>query len=175
MRFVNTRADGAGRVERFASAKDFETWATEEGLLDATAIVSDSDASAARELRDALVTVFLAHSQTPGVNDDEVNDAHRYLRHAGMRYPLAALITTQGAQLLPAAAGVSRALGMILARVTMLAQQGDWTRIKACSNPPCHAGFVDRTRNRSARYCSPGCGSQVSMRAFRQRQRRGSS
>ncbi|MFE3700405.1 CGNR zinc finger domain-containing protein [Nocardia tengchongensis] len=48
-------------------------------------------------------------------------------------------------------------------------------RIKACCNPPCHFGFIDRTRNRAARYCSPGCGSQVSMRALRQRRKQADS
>lgn len=61
--------------------------------------------------------------------------------------------------------------GSVLAAATEVAQQGDWVRIKACCNPPCHFGFTDRTRNRTARYCSPGCASQSSMRAYRLRKK----
>lgn len=61
--------------------------------------------------------------------------------------------------------------GTVLAAATEVAQHGDWARIKACCNSPCHFGFFGRTRNRAARYCSPGCGSQASMRAYRRRKR----
>lgn len=43
--------------------------------------------------------------------------------------------------------------------------------VKACRNQPCHFGFFDRTRNSSAGFCSPGCSSQASMRAYRQRKK----
>ena len=171
LRFVNTRADGAGNTEVFGTAMGFADWAVEQDLLTTDTVVTDSDAAAARELRDALVTVFLAHAGDPAVDDARIADAERYLRQAGTRYPLTTVIATESAQLAAGSTGVPGALGAILAAVTEVARSGDWTRIKACCNPPCHFGFVDRTRNRAARFCSPGCGSQVSMRAYRQRQK----
>ncbi|MET8779331.1 CGNR zinc finger domain-containing protein [Nocardia sp. NPDC004654] len=175
LQFVNTRADGAGRVENFGTASGFADWAIEHGLLDAAIVVTDSDAAAARELRDALVTVLLTHSGDPDVGDAQVAEAERYLLQAGVRYPLTTVVTAETAQLVAGSTGVPGVLGAVLAAVTEMAQRGDWMRLKACCNPPCHFGFIDRTRNRAARYCSPGCGSQVSMRALRQRRKHASS
>lgn len=175
LQFVNTRADGAGHIEIFGTAAGFADWAVERDLLTTESVVTDSDAAAARELRDALVTVFLAHAGDPAVGDAQIADAEKYLRQAGARYPLTTVVTMRNAQLIAGATGVPGALGAILAAVTEAAHSGDWMRIKACCNPPCHFGFVDRTRNRAARYCSPGCGSQVSMRAYRQRQKQAAS
>jgi predicted RNA-binding Zn ribbon-like protein len=67
--------------------------------------------------------------------------------------------------------GVPAALGTVLAATVELAQSGEWGRIKACRNPPCHFGFFDRTRNSSAGFCSPSCRSQASMRAYRARRK----
>ncbi|APB00361.1 CGNR zinc finger domain-containing protein [Nocardia seriolae] len=175
LRFVNTRADGAGRVENFGTAAGFADWAIERDLLDAATVVTDSDAAAARELRDALVTTLLTHAGDPDIDDAQVVEAERYLRQAGVRYPLTTVVTARTAQLLAGSTGVPGVLGSVLAAVTETAQRGDWMRIKACCNPPCHFGFIDRTRNRAARYCSPGCGSQVSMRALRQRRKQADS
>ncbi|UFS96100.1 CGNR zinc finger domain-containing protein [Nocardia huaxiensis] len=169
--FVNTRADGAGGVEIFGAAAGFAEWAIERGLLDAATVVTDSDAAAARELRDALVTTLLTHAGDPDIDAAQLAEAERYLRQAGVRYPLTTVVTAQDAQLFAGSSGVPGVLGSVLAAVTETAQRGDWTRIKACCNPPCHFGFIDRTRNRAARFCSPGCGSQVSMRALRQRRK----
>ncbi|WP_245673607.1 CGNR zinc finger domain-containing protein [Nocardia lijiangensis] len=175
LQFVNTRADGAGRVEVFDTASGFADWAIEQGLLAATIVVTDSDAVAARELRDALVTMLLTHAGDSDIGDALVAEAERYLLQAGVRYPLATVVTAKTAQLLAGSSGVPGALSAVLAAVTETAQRGDWMRIKACCNPPCHFGFIDRTRNRTARYCSPGCGSQVSMRALRQRRKQAGS
>ncbi|WP_245568786.1 CGNR zinc finger domain-containing protein [Nocardia concava] len=169
--FVNTRADGTGRVEIFGTAAGFADWAIGEGLLDATTVVTDSDAVAARELREALVTTLLTHASDPEISEPQIAEAERYLRQAGVRYPLTTAITARTAQLFAGSTGVPGVLGTVLAAVTETAQRGDWPRIKACCNPPCHFGFIDRTRNRAARFCSPGCGSQVSMRALRQRRK----
>lgn len=169
--FVNTRADGAGRPECFATAAEFARWATGHDLLPSDTVVSDSDAAAARELRDALVTVLLAHADDPAVSEADLAAAEGYLRQAGARYPLQTILTADGARLTPEAGGVPGLFGSVLAAATEVAQHGEWARIKACCNPPCHFGFADRTRNRTARYCNPGCSSQASMRAYRLRKK----
>jgi predicted RNA-binding Zn ribbon-like protein len=171
LRFLNTRADAAGNVELFGTPADFTAWARRQDLLPPEAVVTESDAVAARELRDALVTVLLAHSGDKGVTDEQVAIAETHLAHASARYPLTGIVTAHGGRLAATSAGAPGVLGTVLAAVTRMALHDDWARFKACCNSPCHAGFVDRTRNRSARYCSPGCGSQASMRALRERRR----
>ncbi|MEU1532020.1 CGNR zinc finger domain-containing protein [Streptomyces fagopyri] len=169
--FLNTRANAAGDPEVFATPDGFADWARGENLPDAGTVVTESDAVAARELRDALVTVLLAHAGDRTLGDEEVADAEARLVQASVRYPLISLIGTGGARLTGASTGTPGILGTVVAAVTQLALHDDWARLKACCNPPCHTAFVDRTRNRAARYCSPACNSQVSMRALRERRR----
>ncbi|MFJ6940185.1 CGNR zinc finger domain-containing protein [Streptomyces sp. NPDC101132] len=183
--FVNTRADGSGRQEAFGDGDAFTAWLAESaasgafggpGALGEEAggiVATDADAAAARELRDALVTVLLAHSGDEEGRGESLERAERHLRRAGSLYPLATVVTAGGAELASPQAGVERVFGTVLAAVTTFAQSGDWGRVKACRNPPCHFGFFDRTRNGAGLYCSPGCGSQVSMRNYRRRQRPG--
>ncbi|MEV0533787.1 CGNR zinc finger domain-containing protein [Kitasatospora sp. NPDC050463] len=169
--FVNTRADGAGRRELFGNGDSFAAWLAEHDEFGGETVATDADAAAARELRDALVTLLLAHSGDEESLGEPLRDAERHLRRAGALYPLATVVTAGGVELASPQAGVPRVFGTVLAAVTTFAQTGDWGRIKACRNPPCHFGFFDRTRNGAGLYCSTGCGSQVSMRNYRRRQR----
>jgi predicted RNA-binding Zn ribbon-like protein len=171
LNFVNTRADAGGRVEQFGTGAALAEWAAEHDLLDGDTVVTDADAAAARELRDALVSVMLAHSGTPEADEDTVAQAERYLGQAGSRYPLTTVVTAGGVRVGSESRGVPGVLGGVLAAITDLGLSGAWDRVKACANPPCHLGFVDRTRNRAGRFCSSTCGSQASVRAHRARQR----
>ncbi|MFD5325153.1 CGNR zinc finger domain-containing protein [Streptomyces sp. NPDC127092] len=172
--FVNTRADGSGRREMFGDGAAFAAWLAERDEFGGETVVTDADAAVARELRDALVTLLLAHSGDEESLGEPLLRAERHLRRVGELYPLAAAVTADGVELTSPQAGVPRVFGTVLAAVTTFAQSGDWGRIKACRNPPCHFGFFDRTRNGAGLYCSTGCGSQVSMRKHRRRQRQGS-
>ncbi|MGW0886175.1 CGNR zinc finger domain-containing protein [Streptomyces sp. NPDC002671] len=172
--FVNTRADGSGRRELFGDGDSFAAWLAERDEFGGETAATDADAAVARELRDALVTVLLAHSGDEESLGEPLQRAERHLRRAGSLYPLATVVTASGVELASPQAGVPRVFGTVLAAVTTFAQSSDWRRIKACRNPPCHFGFFDRTRNGGGLYCSTGCGSQVSMRKHRQRQRQGS-
>ncbi|MGW2402127.1 CGNR zinc finger domain-containing protein [Kitasatospora sp. NPDC001664] len=173
--FVNTRADGGGSRELFADGDAFAAWLAEREDFDedfgGVAEPTDADAAVARELRDALVTLLLAHSGDPESQGEPLLCAERYLRSVGSLYPLAPVVTARGVELASPQTGVPRVFGTVLAAVTTAAQSGDWGRVKACLNPPCHFGFFDRTRNGGGLYCSTGCGSQVSMRKHRQRRR----
>lgn len=169
--FVNTRADGGGRQELFGDGHSFAAWLAEHDEFGGDAVATDADAATARELRDALATLLLAHSGDEESLGEPLGRAEQHLRRAGALYPLATVVTAGGVELASPQAGVPRVFGTVLAAVTTFAQTGDWGRIKACRNPPCHFGFFDRTRNGAGLYCSTGCGSQVSMRNYRQRQR----
>ncbi|MFI9331349.1 CGNR zinc finger domain-containing protein [Kitasatospora sp. NPDC052868] len=179
--FVNTRADGGGRQELFGDGRSFAAWLAEHGEFSGVdgvggvggeTVATDADAAAARELRDALVTLLLAHSGDEASLGEPLRHAEQHLRRAGALYPLATVVTAGGVELASPQTGVPSVFGTVLAAVTTFAQTGDWARIKACRNPPCHFGFFDRTRNGAGLYCSTGCGSQVSMRNYRRRQRR---
>ncbi|MFH9969021.1 CGNR zinc finger domain-containing protein [Streptomyces mirabilis] len=165
--FVNTRADGAGHIERFGSGADLLQWARERDLLDDGAAVTDFDVLAARELREALRTVLLSH--TDGQQTAALADAHERLRAASDRYPVRAVVAAGRVRLVPVAGGVPGLLGTVLAAAAETAHRDEWALVKACSSPKCLYAFRDRTRNHSGRYCSPRCGSRMSMQALRER------
>ncbi|MBG0817349.1 ABATE domain-containing protein [Planomonospora sp. ID82291] len=172
--FVNTRPID-GREERLADASTTARWLHATGLLHDGALVTEADAAAARELRQALVVVLLAHAGEPvgggpGESGTALEEAEAHLRRSGALYPLSPVVTAHDVRLVPAREGMPGAFGGLLAAVAELARDGTWTRVKACRNPPCHLGFYDRTRNCSAAYCSPRrCGAQVAMRSYRSR------
>ena len=48
-----------------------------------------------------------------------------------------------------------------------------WERLGRCAAAPCASVFVDRSRNRSRRYCSQLCADRVTQAAHRRRRREG--
>jgi predicted RNA-binding Zn ribbon-like protein len=171
--FANTHADAGDRVERFTDAEGLTTWLGEvawSGAVPART-VTDSDVVEARELRDALVTVLLSHSNDPATSDPAVRAAEAILERAGDRCPVAVRLSGAEARLGPGCGGVAGAFAGVLAAATELALSGQWARIKACRNEPCHFAFFDRSKNTSAGYCSTQCSSQASMRAYRARKK----
>src|SRR5690348_9272811 len=133
--FVNTRADEAGRRELFGDGDSFAAWLAEHDEFGGETVATDADAAAARELRDALVTLLLAHSGDEESRGEPLQHAERHLQRAGALYPLATVVTAGGVELASPQAGVPRVFGTVLAAVTTFAQTGNWGRIKACRNP----------------------------------------
>ena len=171
--FANTHADAGDRVERFTDAEGLTSWLGEVawgGAVPART-VTDSDVVEARELRDALVTVLLSHSHDAATSDAAVQAAEAILERAGDRCPVTARLSGAEARLGPGCGGVAGAFAGVLAAATELALSGQWARIKACRNEPCHFAFFDRSKNTSAGYCSTQCSSQASMRAYRARKK----
>ena len=174
LEFANTHADAGGRVERLRSAETLGTWLQEVDWFGATPeleVLTDADAAEVRQLRDALVTMLLAHGGDPDIPAEETRRAEALMRRAGQRYPVTMEVDGNGARLLPLHGGLPGTLARVLGAASELAFAGDWSRLKACRNEPCHFAFADRTRNTSAAYCSPQCASQASMRAYRARQK----
>jgi predicted RNA-binding Zn ribbon-like protein len=151
------------------SGTELTAWLTRYAGEPTVDRVDEVDVVAARDLRAALLTLLRAHSGCAA--DDEVAGAQGYLERIAARYPLVPRISAEGCTLAPAQTGVLGVFGAVLAAVTNLAYQGGWPRVKVCKNIGCHAAFFDKTRNSSGLYCSPACSSQVSMRAYRSRQR----
>jgi predicted RNA-binding Zn ribbon-like protein len=163
--FVNTHA--GGQAELLGDAAGLHAWLARAGY--GALEVGDADAASARELRDALQVVLLAHGDEATAG---LADAEQVLHRVAPRYPLASVVGAHAVTLVPVRDGLDGALGSLLADVAMLARSGAWERLRACRNAPCRLGFYDRTRNGSAMYHGPGCSSMASMRAYRARKRR---
>jgi hypothetical protein len=167
--FANTH-DHRGRVpERFADAAGLQDWLSARRPADDTIVVTPADVIEAREIRDALVTVLLTHTDAGEATEADLAGAEHALRRAAHRYPLEANITRDGAGLVSVQPGLAGVLGSTLAAVVELSQSGAWDRLKACRN--CHHAFTDQSRNWSATFCRAQCRSQAGMRAYRSRHR----
>ncbi|MFF7209761.1 CGNR zinc finger domain-containing protein [Streptomyces sp. NPDC008238] len=172
LRFLNTHASGPRQLpERFADAGSLQAWLREHGPDTGTTHVTEADAAGARELRDALITVLLAHAGDGNTTPEALAGAEEHLRGVAARYPLTTVVTAAGATLTSTQTGVPGLFGTVLASVTALAHAGVWDRLRACRHEPCHFCFFDRTRNSSAGYCGPRCASRASMRAYRRRRK----
>jgi predicted RNA-binding Zn ribbon-like protein len=75
-----------------------------------------------------------------------------------------------GSALAPEQGGVDLALAPIYDAVFCAMTEGTWQRLKACREDTCQWAFYDRSKNRSATWCSMEvCGNRNKARAFRER------
>lgn len=169
--FANTHADAGGRRERFADAAGVAAWWAEVGPGATPVEMTDADAAEVRAIRDALVTVLLAHAGDAGLGAGAVTQAEARLRQAASRCPIVAVVDRDGVTLEPTQDGVPGLVAHVLAATARLALAGAWNRVKACRNEPCHLAFHDTTRNHSRVFCSATCSTAVGMRAYRKRRR----
>jgi predicted RNA-binding Zn ribbon-like protein len=159
LRFVSTRPI-LHPGDDLADAASTSRWLLEDGLVDDEALVTEADASAARQLRAALVAVLKSHTGLEDAQEERTAAAH----------PLVPKIAADGARFVSAQGGMAGAVGAVLAdAATAALNEKDWRRFKACKNPTCYRGFHDNSRPSSAIYCSHSCASQVGMRAYRAR------
>jgi len=65
-------------------------------------------------------------------------------------------------------------LGPVVGAMADLLEDGDFSLIRQCENPPCTLWFYDRTKGHRRRWCSPAvCGNRAKVAAFRLRKRLG--
>jgi predicted RNA-binding Zn ribbon-like protein len=127
-----------------------------------------ADLRRATDLREALRAVMLANNG--GALDPVAIDV---LNGAAARGKVVAVFDDHASwRIQPAAGGVDRALGELLAAVFRAMSDGSWERVKACGNPDCHWAFYDSSKNHSGRWCDmASCGNRMKARAFRERAR----
>jgi predicted RNA-binding Zn ribbon-like protein len=164
--FVNT-VDVEEQTDDLSSAAALSDWLATRGLAPASLRATRTDLRRAIELREALRTVLLAHtdrSAVPAPAAETLDDAARRAR-------LELRFDEQGAAVLaPQAAGAAGALGQLLAIVHDAIAQGTWDRLKACRDHTCEWAFYDHTKNRSGTWCTMDvCGNRAKARAYRER------
>jgi predicted RNA-binding Zn ribbon-like protein len=168
-RFVNTRDIETGE-DGLRNAADLTGWLRNAGLLDDAALrVAQSpgvgDHERAVEVREALRALLLANhdgSPAPTTAVSILNDA---ARRAGLSL---SFVTVGEWTATSTAAGIDQAIGALLVIVVNAMAAGRWRRLKACANDDCQWAFYDRSRARSAKWCSMGvCGNRMKQRAWR--------
>jgi predicted RNA-binding Zn ribbon-like protein len=133
--------------------------------------ITDRDLDEVRELRGQLRTIFQTHDQrgaAAAINSllEESGALPRLTDHDGSEWHLH--YTTPN---VPLAQELTTVTGMGLA---VLMSDKRWDRIHVCEGDRCLDVFVDHSKNRSRRFCSPEvCGNRASVAAYRQRARAG--
>jgi hypothetical protein len=135
----------------------------DRGLLSAGDAYTDEDHARAMRMFDALHARILDDDAEPHRTKGIDDLADRAGFHVRFGNP---------PSLEPVATGVDGALGKLLSIVFLAELDGTWAHLKECASDTCHSVFYDRSRNRSARWCSMrSCGNQHKVRAWRERQR----
>jgi predicted RNA-binding Zn ribbon-like protein len=163
---MNDRAPAPGGlalVQALVNTLDVDSGAdrldTEEGRVPFG--LKEADGPAARELRESLRAVCLAHAGHPPHR--EVTPLGRLLAAA----PLVVTVDGDGAASLTAADPAPLA-SRVAAAVAQALVEGTWLRLKACEAPDCHWAYYDRSPAGRGRWCSMAvCGARAKMRRYR--------
>jgi len=162
--FVNTNDFDEGTEELTSPAKLSE-WLDQHDLgVEKTLRRPDLDR--AIELREALRALLLANAGEP--LDPAVMKTLNEIA-GGVR--LLVRFDEQGNSTLDSEkGGIECALGEILAIVHRSMSEGTWPRLKACRDETCVWAFYDKSKNRSAQWCSMAvCGNRAKARKYRER------
>lgn len=126
--------------------------------------LDDADLAHAIAVREALRGLLLAN------NGGAVSrEARSVLDRAAAAAHLTLAVDEGGrAELVPRAAGLDGALGVVLAAAYGAMADGSWARLKACPREVCHWIFYDASRNRSGKWCAMSlCGNRTKKARLR--------
>jgi predicted RNA-binding Zn ribbon-like protein len=162
-RFLNTLIHDFD-IDRLGTAAKARSWLSTNGLVDRDSSLGEADAARLRRIREALRA--LARANHDHRVDGSVTSAlDRAARDATLRIHVGDGGSTS---LAPAVRGVDAAVAQLLAIVHDAQLTGAWPRLKTCRQ--CTYAFFDRSKNRSAAWCSMSiCGNRTKNRAYRRR------
>lgn len=163
--FLNTVGIGGHGADLLADperARDWaahaaRTWSAERGIDAAPPVLSDSDVSKLRELRDTIGKL-VAGDRTPSA--------------PGSVSATFAVSDSGKVRLEPVGSGWHWFASALWAEILRSQQGGTWRRIKQCRNPGCASTFYDRSKNNSGVWHDvKTCGNAANLRASRARRR----
>ena len=169
--FVNS-AELDEDEEELGSPDELRGWLLARDLIGRSAKVTAADLSRALDVREGLRALLGTHN---GFDLDR--QAVQRMEAALGGAVLRPRISPDGTpQLVPARDDAGAGLAQLMAIVAAAVTDGTWQRLKACADEGCRWAFFDHSKNRSGRWCSMQvCGNQQKARAFRERQRGGST
>ncbi|MDA0185272.1 CGNR zinc finger domain-containing protein [Solirubrobacter phytolaccae] len=149
-RFVNTHNhDFPADWDRLGDARQANAWLAKAGL---GTIATDDEARRLRAFREALRAVLVGRAAD--------------LAPVEVRIEIDADGRTR---LEPVAGGADGVIAAVLGILHEAQLTGDWARMKGCRQ--CEYAFYDRSKNRSAAWCSMAiCGNRTKNRAYYRRQ-----
>lgn len=166
---VNTWDELESEPDLIDDIRDIRTWLDWHGLHEAAKQVRPADVDRARELRSRFDEVFDATSE---------DEAAALLNRLSTEYATAPQLERDGRRWrLRSWPDESRGLDAAAAYATagLLETMRDlgWERFGRCAGSPCRCAFVDRSRNRSRRYCCELCADRVAQANYRERKKKG--
>ena len=164
--FVNTR-DIDEDTDDIATPAALEAWLGAHDLSSGPATPADVERFA--DVREGLRALMLANNGEP-----RDRDAVARLDAVAAGVPVSVRFGDEDCALEPEGKGLDGALGSILGLVHTAMRDGTFPRLKVCRDHSCEWAFYDRSRNRSATWCSMEvCGNRAKARAYRARHGKG--
>lgn len=164
-RFVNSyNHDFPREWDRIGTPEKAQAWLRQQGLVAPGDRISDADAVGLRELREAIRALAIAnHGGQPGAGATDV------IRRVSGTAQLSVAIDDTGRTALESTRrGVDGAVATLVGILHEAQLTGHWSRLKGCRQ--CGYAFFDRSKNRSAAWCSMSiCGNRTKNRAYYRR------
>jgi predicted RNA-binding Zn ribbon-like protein len=168
-RFLNTLIHDFD-IDRLSTAAKAHAWMSANALLTPGASVSEADAERLRRLREGIRALAFAN-HGGDLDPSAVAELARTARRATLRVHFDEDAATS---LVPHGRGVDAAAATLLAIVHEAQLTGEWSRLKTCRQ--CTYAFFDRSKNRSAAWCSMSiCGNRRKNQTYRRRRAVGGS
>jgi predicted RNA-binding Zn ribbon-like protein len=167
---INTWDELEPEPDLIEDVRDVRTWLEWHGLSAAAKRMEEADVERVRALRARFDRVFDAGEEVEAAS--RLNELAReygtppVLEQAGSGWRLRSWPEEE--QGLAAVAAYATA-GLLTAF-----QELGWVRFGRCAAGPCRCAFVDRSRNRSRRYCCTLCADRVAQAQYRARRREAS-
>jgi predicted RNA-binding Zn ribbon-like protein len=152
------------KAERLQTPADLAQWISAARVLDHVPPVTARQLLAARQLRESLYRLVVAHTSLRALPDADVAVVNRFAAR-----PTPVMSIDQRGRLshhgsLPAA------LALIARSGLEILQEADGPLIRWCANPSCTRPFLDHSRGHRRRWCGmSGCGDRAKAAAYRQR------
>jgi predicted RNA-binding Zn ribbon-like protein len=164
---VNTWDELEAEPDLIEDERDISTWLDWHGLHQASKKVKPADVDRARRLRSRFDRVFDARSEAEAV---------RLLNRLSADYGTAPQLERAGnGWRLRSWPDERQGLDAVAAYATagLLEAMRDlgWERFGRCAGSPCRCAFVDRSRNRSRRFCCTLCADRVAQANHRAREK----
>src|SRR4051794_22861959 len=158
-RFVNTN-DVEESKDEIATPTLLRAWLDDNGLP--VGRIGEADVKRATAAREGLRGLLLANNGEP-LDPAAVEALNDTAPSVSVRFD------AEGRSALAAErSGIDLALAPIFDAVFCAMTEGTWRRLKACREDTCQWAFYDRSKNRSATWCSMEvCGNRNKARKFR--------
>lgn len=167
---INTWDELEPEPDLIEGLADVRVWLEWHGLTNAAKRLRDADVDRVRELRSRFDRVFDSLDEAEAAS--RLNELARehgtppVLEQHDHGWRLRSW--PEEDEGLPAVAAYATA-GLLTAF-----QELGWARFGRCAGSPCRCAFVDRSRNRSRRYCCTLCADRVAQAQYRTRRREAS-